>query len=108
MNEVSFGMMSPLYRKANKSLLSVVVGLLLLKRNIPSGFLRCYLVISTRDGMCLLMNCTPIILIYKKLSSISPTSAIEKTGPSTQINLSPRLQRPHLPIPQCIRASRVT
>lgn len=45
---------------------------------------------------------------YKKLSSNAPTSAMLKTGPSTQISLVPRLQRPHLPIPQCMRASRVT
>jgi len=44
---------------------------------------------------------------YKKLSSNAPTSAMLKTGPSTQISLVPRLQRPHLPIPQCMRASSV-
>ncbi len=44
----------------------------------------------------------------RKLSRNPPTSAIEKTGPSTQTSFSPRLQRPHLPMPQCMRASSVT
>jgi len=45
---------------------------------------------------------------YQKLSNSPPTSAILKTGPSTHTSFSPRLQRPHLPMPQCMRASRVT
>ena len=41
-------------------------------------------------------------------SKCSPTSCIVDTGPSTHTSFSPMLQRPHLPNPQCMRASRVT